>query len=78
MMCREPKKNENCLYKIYLLGSSVMLALESIHKNNKFNQNIWTQANFDCVKRRIEQITAKIELVIEKPFDSSDDENSRE
>ncbi len=53
-----------------------MLALERIQQNNKFNTNIWTQANFDCVKRRIEQINARIELVIEKHFDNSDDENS--
>ena len=52
-----------------------MLTLEHIQQNNKFNTNIWTQANFDCVKRRIQQITAKIELVIEKPCDNSDDEN---
>lgn len=52
-----------------------MLALERIHQNNKFNTNIWTKANFDCVKRRIEQINARIELVIEKPLENSEDEN---
>ncbi|AFZ14115.1 hypothetical protein Cri9333_3284 [Crinalium epipsammum PCC 9333] len=55
-----------------------MLALERILPNNKFNTtNIWTKANFDCVKRRIKQINARIELVIEKPLGNSDDENSR-
>ena len=52
-----------------------MLALERLHQNNKFNTNIWTKANFDCVKRRIEQINARIELVIEKPLENSEDEN---
>ena len=77
-MCRKPKKRENKLENIYLLGYYVMLALERIQQNNKFNTNIWTKANFDCVKRRIEQINAKIELVIEKPWEKSDDENNHE
>ena len=54
-----------------------MLVLERILPNNKFNTNIWTKANFDCVKRRIKQINARIELVIEKPLGNSEDENSR-
>jgi hypothetical protein len=54
-----------------------MLAQERIKQNNKLKKNIWTQTNFNCVKRRIEQITAKMEVVIAKAPDYSYDENAR-